>query len=257
MSVITEPQTEAEIKRESVIFSLEPKPPVATPSPSHKETESKPIQAKVRSKPKPKVAKGKPKGPSKSAKVVEVQSQFLELGEGFRIAHKPGSAYSVLYKVVAESGHFSATVKTLDGKPDLGDVATAKKLLSRMLVPIDELETLCRSESSWQEHATRKTSLLKEKADEGDEQASNVLKNAARASRGAWKGNIPEMVSTCVGSYAAFTKGTQGNKNVLKFADAKLLFRRLRTTEGNFVMMYPMKYEKSIEKAIKKVYGDK
>lgn len=256
MPVATEPLTEAEQKRESVILSLEPMAPkavaVATPTPPQPPETEAAVTKRPKMQAKKPQLKSKPKG---KPVAIDTQSQFLELGEDYRIAHKPGSAYSVLYKVVAESGHFASVAKTLAGKPDVSDSATAKRLISKMLVPINELETMCRSESSWQEHASHKTEILKEKATAGDAQASGVLKNAARSSRGAWKGNIPEMVSTCVGSYAAFVNGTKGNKNVAKFADAKLLFRRFKTTEGSYVMMYPEKFERTVEKALKKVYG--
>jgi hypothetical protein len=267
MPVVTEPLTETEAKRESVILSLEPRPiAVATATPTIPEKSVVPIPPdpeelevateeptlkKKKSVKTVKLIKTEPK----EEIIVDTKSQFLELGEGFRIAHKPGSAYSVLYKVVAENGHFASTVKTLSAKPDLNDAVVAKKLISKMLVPIDELETMCRAESSWQEHAAHKTEVLKEKEKAGDEQASGVLKDPGRSVRGSWKGNISEMVSTCVGSYAAFTKGTKCNKNVQKFADAKLLFRRFKTTGGSYVMMYPEKFERQIDKAIKKVYS--
>lgn len=256
-----EPLTEADIRKESVILSLEPKPQtVATPTPpTPPAKEAKPTPAVQAAKPKPKQKakpKAAPKAEPKKAEVRTAQaSQFLELGSGFRIAHKPGSAYSVLYKVVAEAGHFDAMIKSFANKPNLNEPVTARKVLARMMVPVDELETLCRSESSWQEHAGHKTALLKRKAGDGDSQAAEILKNDARASRGTWKGNIPEMVSTCVGSYAAFVNGTRGNKNVQKFADAKLLFRRFRTSDRSYVMMYPEKFEAQVEKALKKAYG--
>lgn len=212
---------------------------------------------------KPKVDKQKPK---------QAGGQFLDLGCGYRIAHKPGSAYSTFYRVVAKHGNFEEAVKALEAhKYELGDPIEANKLLEKMLVPVEKLEDFCRNDVSWKEHATKKTASLTSKAKEGDSQAKDILKNESRCAEGSWSGNIPEMISTCVGYYnylmeISAKKSKKGNgkkkipkaepkpnKNVKKFKEAGLVFRRFPLSKGSdksYVLMFPEKFVDDIKTAI-------
>ena len=198
--------------------------------------------------------------------------QFLELGCGYKIAHKPGSGYSTFYSVVAHKGNFEEVVKALEaGKYDLHDPIEANKLLERMLVPVDKLEEYCRADAKWKEHAEKKTEKLTEKAKEGDAQAKDILKNESRCSEGSWSGNIPEMISTCVGYYnhlmdvEAAKKANKKNgkkvkmpemspnKNVKKFRESGLVFRRFPISKGSdksYVLMFPEKFIHDVKTAI-------
>jgi len=211
--------------------------------------------------------------PAKIDKQQKKQSgQFLDLGCGFRIAHKPGSAYSTFYRVVGKHGNFEEAVKALEaGKYNLHDPIEANKLLEKMLVPVEKLEEFCRNDQNWKDHADKKTASLTEKAKEGDSQAKEILKNESRCNEGSWSGNIPEMISTCVGYYnhlmeldAKADKKKKGkkkpvkaepkpNKNVKKFKEAGLVFRRFPLSKGSdksYVLMFPEKFVNDIKTAI-------
>lgn len=232
-------------------------------------------------KPKPKAApKRKPAAQKPKASDRKSAGQYLELGCGYKIAHKPGSGYSTFYKVVASRGHFEEVVKALEaGKYNLNDANQANELLEKMLVPVDKLETYCRSDSGWKDHASKKTAQLEEKSKKGNSQAKQILKNEARCNEGEWSGNIPEMVSTCVGFYNFLvqleshngylsdckkkgkkpdpknpsSKPPELNKNVKKFQEAGLVFRRFplsKSSEKSFVLMYPEKFVDAVKTAI-------
>ena len=234
-----------------------PKAKLSPETTEDRKVEKKPAETKVK-KTKKKSKSDDPSG-----------SQFLELGSGYRIAHKPGSGYSTFYRVVAEKGHFTEIASSLEsGKVNVNDPATANKLLDRMLVPVDKLEEYCRTDASWREHADKKTENLTAKAKDGDGQAKGILANNARCSAGAWSGNIAEMISTCVGYYNHLLDGATGlpkrrsrkkkdagkpNKNVLKFQEAEIVFRRFpqgKTGDKSFVMMFPEKFIDVVKTAI-------
>lgn len=224
--------------------------------------------------PKPKKSAKATTKPKADQKKVAGTGQFLDLGCGYRIAHKPGSAYSTFYRVVAKHGNFEEAVKALEaGKYDLHDAIEANKLLEKMLVPVEKLEEFCRNDEGWKEHATKKTQSLTSKAKEGDSQAKDILKNESRCAEGSWSGNIPEMISTCVGYYnhlmdlsAKPEKKAKGkkkakapkpepkpNKNVKKFKEAGLVFRRFPLSKGSeksYVLMFPEKFVDDIKTAI-------
>lgn len=263
-------------KRAAALLRLEPRRPDKVVDKAVDNGEIKLPPTKAESPPKPakklvvpsvvKAVKAKRKAPSLLVPIPIIKKQpprscFLELGNDFKIAHKPGSAYSILYQVVATRGNFCRAVEMMDAKCDPKDAAQADTLLGLMLVPINQLEEWCRNEAGWQDYAGKRTEKLKKLADEGDKQAQSVLDNEDRSAKGEWQGNIAEMISTCVGSYAAFLKGWNGNKNVEKFSEAKLLFRRFpfkkrsQATPDCFVMMYPEKYEGVVKQALETKFG--
>lgn len=220
----------------------------------------------------------KPKGPvAESAPVIEEHqvkprrrrkveprkaNQYLDLGAGYRIAHKVGSGYSTLYRVIAERGHF-AEVASLIGKTNLKDPIEATKLLEKLMVPIDKLEEICRNDPIWQEHARKKTDALQARAKDGDETAKAVLMNQGRCAENYWSGNFAEMLSTCVGYYnwlvSKKKKPKKPNKNVDKFPEAKIVFRRYPLKKGGdqkiFAMMFPEQFVPQIKQAILSAYG--
>jgi len=189
--------------------------------------------------------------------------QCLPLGTGYQIKHKPGSGYSTLYRVVAERGHFAEVCELLEADSvNVKDPLQAAKLLDMMMVPIDKLDEFCRNDPVWQQHAKKKTAVLLMKIKEGDEKAKEVLENETRCNHGVWAGNLPEMLSTCVGYYNylvdVWTKDKKApkkpNKNVKKFQEAKVVFRRYPLNKGvgerAYVMMFPEKFIKQIKTAI-------
>ncbi len=187
----------------------------------------------------------------------------LHLGAGYEIAHKPGSGYSTLYRVVAERGHFEEVAKILEADNiDLRDQLQAEKLLNMMMVPIDKLDEFCHNDPVWQQHAKKKTTALQQKIKAGDGKAREVLENHTRCQEGVWSGNLPEMLSTCVGYYNhlidVWKMGKNApekpNKNVKKFQEAKVVFRRYPLNKGGgeraYVMMFPEKFIKQVKTAI-------
>jgi hypothetical protein len=238
----------------------------------------------------PRKIQAKTQKPSKlrKPKQEDSKSQFLDIGAGFKIAHKPGSAYSVFYRVVAQKSHFEEVAKGLaEDKYDVHDKEEANKLLAKMLVPVDSLDEWCRTDSGWTSHAEKKTNALASKIKEGNEKASKILENPTRCLSGSWSGNLPEIISTCVGYYnhlmglrtkrqqvkemeakieseknatkkkalqEELDKITKTNKNCAKFAEAGVVFRRYplhKAGEGSgFVMLFPEKFIDEIKTAI-------
>lgn len=266
-------------KKNSAMLKLEPNPQakqaakeklaetVQTPAAAATATATAtaaPVETKAEAKAeKPAKAKGK-----KSSKPKETKDKggLLELGAGFSIKHKPRSAYSTLYQVVAKKGSFAKVAEALGSKKyDVGVKAQADELLSSMLVPVDKLEEWCRADESWQEHAKKKTEALRDKAEggKGSKQAKSILENKARCADGKkWSGNIPEMISTCVGYYNFLIKSKRSkkppkkcNKNVKKFQEAKVVFRRFDWEDKNFVMMFPEEHVDTVRKAIETSRG--
>lgn len=247
----------------------------AVPSKPKSKLEPNP-KAKHSAKPKPEPEKPVEKATKTRAKLPKGPNsgQFLDLGGGFKIAHKPGSGYSTFYRLVAEKGHFVEIVEALKtGKYDVNNSIDANKLLDKMMVPVDRLRDYCRADQYWKDHATKKTETLTLKAKEGDkqskEQAKEILKNLTRCSDDGWKGNIDEMISTCVGYYSflmeqrkekkrkkekAEKPEDKPNKNVKKFKDAGLVFRRFplssKGSNDSYVMMFPEKYIDQVKTAI-------
>lgn len=189
----------------------------------------------------------------------------VELGAGYKIACKSGTGYATFYEVVAKHGHFEEVAQALEaGKVNVSDKAQADDLLSKMFVPSDKLEGFCRQHSNWKKYAEKRTKQLLLEAKKGTQKhkkaAQSVLGNLKRCGEdGAWTGNIPEMVSTCVGYYNFLYKPRKGskakkpNKNVMKFKEAGVLFRRYplsRTKDPVFVMMFPEKFADAVRTAI-------
>lgn len=228
--------------------------------------------------PKPEVRQPKlsKKVPTKEKRTYALRpaSQFLDLGAGYQIAHKPGSGYSILYRIVAERGHFGEVVRMLENNNvNVKDPIQAARLLDMMMVPVDKLAEFCRNDPDWLDHSNKKTAALREKVKEGDPKAKEVLENASRCEDGVWQGNLSEMLSTCVGYYNYLVElwrlggsgsfGGKGdepnvaskpNKNVKKFQEANVVFRRYPLNKGGneraYVMMYPEKFIKQIKTAI-------
>lgn len=200
--------------------------------------------------------------------------QYLNLGAGYQIAHKPNSAYSVFYSIVAALGHFEEIAKALESgkytESNLRNIDTATEFLNKLLVPISRLEDACRIDPSWKVYAAKKTDILKTKIKSGDKQARGILGNQNRCEDGTWRGNIAEMISTCVGYYNHLiendpkfkkfirSKRSGPNKNVMKFKEARVVFRRYPLNKNGdkaFVLMFPKKFIDEVKQAIKTVYA--
>lgn len=227
---------------------------VIVPADKTKPKAAKAAKKSAIAKAKPKKAPAAPK--ARVLKEDKGEGQFLDLGAGYKIAHKPGSAYSVFYKVVAEKGSFAEITTDLEaGKFDVNDKNDANKLLSKMLVPVDRLAGWCRAHNAWKEHAEKKTEVISKKARQGDRQAKELLKNRARCGDGRWSGNIAEMISTCVGYYNhRENKKGKPNKNVRKFQEARIVLRRFplspKAKQPSFVLMFPEKFIDAVKTAI-------
>lgn len=268
----------ADIKARKAVSKLDPNPRAKQQPKSEKAKAADKPAAKDLSK------KDKPKGKSKGKVQANADGgQYLPLGAGYKIAHKPGSAYSIFYSVVAEQGHFTPVAEAFEnGKYSISalkDASTAKELLDKMMVPVEKLEDACRCHPIWKEHANKKTAKLKNMVKEGDKAAKEILSNLSRCEDGSWTGNIPEMVSTCVGYYnfliesdpevskilgqiAKLKKGdgkkAAPNKNVKKFEEAGIVFRRYplnKSGDRSFVMMFPKKCMEAVKQAVKTVHA--
>lgn len=261
----------ANAEKRTAVSKLEPDPKAKLAKLANNskapQAQPKPEQKPEKAKPEQKIKKPKFRSESKRGAI----SQKLPLGAGFEIAHKPGTGYSTLYRVVAQRGSFAEVAEGLKAKKySIHDAAEARKLLDMMMVPVEKLEEYCRAEESWQKHANRKTESLTGKVATGDKQAKEILENVARCAGGTWSGNIREMVSTCVGYFnylmkqrrlkKAGLKPTQSvlkkdcNKNVKKFQEAGIVFRRFPLNKGaekSYVMMFPEQFTDDIRVAIK------
>lgn len=227
-------------------------------------------------KPAPVIVEGRVPRPRRSKSA----GQYLQLGAGYQIAHKPNSAWSVFNTLLAEHGHFDKIARALEGQrytmTSLKDYATAKELLDKLMVSISKLEGLCRCHPVWKEHATKKTDVLKTRIKEGDKQAKDILGNKNRCESGTWTGNIPEIISTCVGYHSFLVyesarsdprfkpfmdildKPKKPNKNVKKFERAKVVFRRFplhKNGDRAYVMLFPDKFVNEVKRAILTVYS--
>lgn len=187
----------------------------------------------------------------------------IDLGAGFRIGCSPGSGYATFIATVAKRGDFAGVAKDLrDGKIDPSDKVQADALLARMFVPMDRLPGWCKQQASWKRHSEALTSRLLRDAKGKDERrrkaAQSVLKNPRRCGKsGAWEGDIPEIVSTCVGYYnylyARDPRTKKLNRNATKFQRAKILFRRFPLEDRarpSFVLMFPEEYAETVRTAI-------
>lgn len=155
----------------------------------------------------------------------EHKKEYLDLGHGYKIRHRPGSAYSIFYKTIIEKCSFDKVIGLLNGNIDLSASENAKNIFNMIAIPIDKIGDYCRQSKEW-------NSSLEEK----------------RIKSGK-KGLIEEMIATCSCSYSSFIKNKPGNKNVQKFKEAGLVFRKYK----KYLMMYPEKHESKINDMIRAI----
>lgn len=204
------------------------------------------------------------------------ESGHLDLGAGYWIAHKRGTAYSTFYRIIAERGHFVEIVALLEGKINVRDPILANKLLDLMMIPLDKIEEYCQADPAWKTHAERKTQMLLTRIKQGDKAAKDVLNNATRCTGNKWTGNFREILSTCVGYFnwlrdeaARATqakiegkpfKPTKLNKNVRKLKEAKLVIRRFPSKKGSnqqaYIMLFPEKFIPQVNMALRTAKGE-
>lgn len=191
-----------------------------------------------------------------SPKKQPVESQRLDLGAGYSIEHRAGSGYSIFYQVVAKHGNFAEVAADLKGeKYDVSKKSDADELISKMIVPVEKLEGWCRATPGWDAHAEKKTTILKDRIKDGDKDAKGILENKSRGDGRSWTGNILEYISTCVGYYNYLMKKRSGkkvkvNKNVKKFEEAGVVFRRFNCEKKRYVMMFPQQFVDIVKTAI-------
>lgn len=207
----------------------------------------------------------------------EVQPEslrYLEIGAGYKMKHKHGSAHSTVVRVLAKEGKFEEAVKILSDEAfDPANRDMAVDLLSKIFVRKESLEKMVRQDPIWKNHAARRIENLKKRAANGDAKAAaaakKTLENAARVQEGQWVGNVKEIISTCTGSYVDFKEAEQGlpesqdakkrKRNVRKFRDAGLIFRQYPLKpvgeEEVFIMLYPSRYNDVVKKSISTAFG--
>jgi hypothetical protein len=193
--------------------------------------------------------------------------RFLELGGGFKMMHKPGSAHSTVVRILAKEGKFVESEEILSSTEfDPSDKSMAIDLLSKLFVRKDSLERLVRNDPIWKAHASKRFEDLESRSTEGDTKAKKTLENESRVKDGKWLCNVKEIISTCAGSYADQTGDPAGKKkrNVRKFRDAGLIFRqyplkakssRKKRDDPVFLMLYPTRHVQAVRKAIETAFG--
>lgn len=183
----------------------------------------------------------------------------LDIGAGYKIAHKAGSGWSAFLRIMAKECNFSAAVAMLDSPTfDPNDKKQADLLLSKLFVRKDVLEKIVRADAEFQQHGEKKLLALIDRAKKGDKKANETLDNPARVRDGVWLGNVREIISTCNGSYNCRAGATDASaelrKNIKKFDDAGLVFRQFPLVPNKndvvFVMMFPSKHIDTIKSAI-------
>jgi hypothetical protein len=186
------------------------------------------------------------------------KKQYLELGSGFRLAHKPGTTYSLFYSLLAERGHFADTAALLRSEGfNPNDHTQAKQLLDMMIVSIKDLETAFSESPNRMQYAKHKTKKLQQRAKSGEKHAKQMLTKGHRLEKGQWTGNLKEIISLCLGYYNSLVSATTGkrpkiNKNGDRFREAGIVIRRFR---GEFLMMFPQKYIDVVKTAILTVHN--
>jgi hypothetical protein len=255
----------SEIRKLSKI-ELTPKPAIGKAMPAEAE---QPVEVKPTE---PAPSSDSPEGDEKNDKDLG----HLDLGGGYGIAHKRGTAYSTFYRIIAEKGHFVEVVALLEGKINVKDPASANKLLNLMMIPIDKIEEYCQADPAWKVHAERKTQMLLTRLKKGDKAAKDVLGNATRCTENKWTGNFREILSTCVGYFNWLRdeakratqakaegkpfKPTKLNKNVKKLKEAKLVIRRFPSKKGGnqpaYIMLFPEKFIPQVNMALRTAKGE-
>lgn len=181
--------------------------------------------------------------------------RHLQVG-GYQISTRADSGYRILYRIVAQEGNFEVSEKALESL-DPSDQVAAKKVLERMFVKIDKVESSMRNDPLWRLHCDKKLVKLRQRAADGDKKAQKTLDNASRIKDGEWFGDIREMISTCNGS----SSDNADNRNIKKFKAAGLSFmmypRRPKQGEVGAVAIFPHKHVEKVRKAIQAVYEAK
>jgi hypothetical protein len=140
----------------------------------------------------------------------------------------------------------------------------ARELLDMMMIRRDTIEPILRAHKDWKSHAEVRATQISNRANSGNDKAKKTISNPKRFDGNGWVGNIPEMISVCCGSYKPAWQRARGIKAVKrrdsnKLAKAKIVIRKCpreeKKDEPMFIMIYPEKYFKIIERAILTVYG--
>jgi hypothetical protein len=235
------PVVQPEVSKTTAIVSspvVEPKKKIAKPS---KVVKAQKAGRKIRAQ------KGAVKANAKP-------DSYMHFGDYF-IHVRPNSAYSLLYKILAEEVDFISVCKQLDAFEGSDEKACAA-LLRGIFVDRDHFEKRMRTDPSFIEYCKAKTERIKDQAARGISEAKKVLKNEKRFRNGLWYGNIREMISVCCGS----TSPEADNRNMKKYLNAKICFRQFpRVSRGNskvYLSMFPSKNASKVNKAIKVVFGD-
>jgi hypothetical protein len=181
---------------------------------------------------------------------------FLQLGGGYKIRVNAGSGYCVFLSIMAKRGGFEECAAILGSKDfDPSNKGQASALLSKMMVPLADVEDLVRQDPTWRTHQQYRTTQLSKRAAGGHEQTKKVIENEARVRDGKWQGNVREIVSTCRGSYNPEAK----NKNVDKFREAGIVFRlfplKPKRSDKVQALLMPAEYAAKVKAAIKTVHG--
>ena len=189
------------------------------------------------------------------------KKQYLELGSGFRLAHKPGTTYSIFYRLLAEKGHFSASAALMDSDDfNPNDTTQAKRLLDRMIVSIRDLEAAFTASPERIEYAKHKTKKLWQRAKSGEAHAKQMLKKGDRLQNGRWTGNLSEIIPMCLGYYRSLVSTMPGkqpriNNNGRRFQEAGIVIRRFPLLNGESLMMFPQRHIDTVRTAILTIYG--
>jgi len=189
------------------------------------------------------------------------KKQYLELGSGFRLAHRPGTTYSLFYRLLAEKGHFSASAALMDSDDfNPNDPVQAKRLLDRMIVPVRDLEAAFAASPERIEYAKRKTKKLWQRAKSGEAHAKQMLKKGDRLQNGRWTGNLSEIIPMCLGYYRSLISTMPGkqpriNNNGRRFQEAGIVIRRFPLLNGESLMMFPQKHIDMVKTAILTVHS--
>ncbi len=209
-------------------------------------------------KPEPKQRK---RSPRKNTGEESAEKTHLDLGAGYKIAHKPGSGWSTFFRVLVKACNFVEVSEILEsGSFDPTDKGQADDLLSKLFVRKDVIEKMVRADDEWKRHAEKKITTYTARSKDGDDAAKEVLSKGVRVQDGEWKGNIREIISTANGYYNALRKGTDIDsapkkyKNVRKFKDAGVIFRQYplkpKKDEHVCIMLFPAKFLKVVKQAI-------
>jgi len=208
-------------------------------------------------KPEPKQRKRAPRKASGAGE----EKTHLDLGGGYKIAHKPGSGWSTFFRVLVKACNFVEVAQILEsGSFDPKDKNQADELLAKMFVRKDVIEKMVRADDEWKKHAEKKMGTYVTRSQDGDDAAKEVMAKGVRVQDGEWKGNIREIISTANGYYNAIRKGLDIDsapkkyKNVRKFKEAGVIFRQYplkpKKDENVCIMLFPAKFLDVVKQAI-------